>query len=162
MPDFLRKMRDVIREKWVPDFEYAVNDVANIPWAKLNKDLSQCKVAVISTGGFHLKDDLPFAAENPAGDPSYRAIPKTATRAGMSISHTHYDHKYVNEDLNVALPLEIFRQFERESIIRELAETNYSFMGYIPVTGELINTTAPEVAERLAAARVEAVFLAPT
>lgn len=126
MADFLRKMRDVIREKWVPDFEYAVNDVANIPWAKLNNDLSQCKLAVISTGGFH------------------------------------YDHKYVNEDLNVALPLEIFRQFERESLIRELAETNYSFMGYIPVTGELINTTAPEVAERLAAARVEAVFLAPT
>ncbi|OPX93577.1 MAG: D-proline reductase subunit gamma [Pelotomaculum sp. PtaB.Bin104] len=162
MSDFLLKMREFIREKWVPNFEYVVNDAADIPWAKLNKRLNQCKVAVISTGGFYQKADHPFDAENPAGDPSYRSIPKTATRADLAIAHTHYDHKYVNEDLNVALPLEIFRQYERRGIIGELAETNYSFMGYIPVAGELINTTAPEVAERLAAAGVDAVFLAPT
>lgn len=55
MSDFLLEMREFIREKWVPDFEYVVNDAADIPWAKLNKRLNQCKIAVISTGGFYQK-----------------------------------------------------------------------------------------------------------
>lgn len=162
MSEQLEKMRAFIRQKWVPGFEYVINSPDDIPWAPVRKKLSECKVAVISSGGFHLKNDPPFDADNPHGDPTYRVIPSTATGDQLGIAHTHYDHKYVDEDLNVAFPLAILRQLEREGIIGKLAQNNYSFMGYIPVTDRLINSTAPEVAGRLAADGVDAVLLIPT
>ena len=51
MSDFLLKLREFIRGKWVPDSEYVVNDAARVPWAKLNKRLNQCKIS----GGFYQK-----------------------------------------------------------------------------------------------------------
>lgn len=162
MSEKLARMRELIRQKWVPDFEYVINSQDDIPWAPMRKRLSDCRVALISTGGFHLKNDPPFDADNPYGDPTYRVIPSAATRDDLGIAHTHYDHKYVNEDLNVAFPLAIFRQLEQEGIIGRLAENNYSFMGYLPVTDRLVNSTAPEVAGRLVADEVDAVLLVPT
>jgi hypothetical protein len=55
-----------------------------IPWAPLGKPLSECTVALLSSGGIALKSDTPFDQDgerrNPWwGDPSYRIIPKTAT-----------------------------------------------------------------------------------
>lgn len=158
----LHKLREVIKKKWVPDFDYVTSRSDDIPWAPMRKSLRECKVAVISTGGFHLRSDEPFDADNPYGDPTYRVISATATRDQLGIAHTHYDHKYVNEDLNVAFPLAIFRELEREGVIGRLAENNYSFMGYLPVPDRLINVTAPEVAGRLAADGVDAALLVPT
>lgn len=162
MSEKLARMRELIRQKWVPDFEYVINSQDDIPWTPMRKRLSDCRVALISTGGFHLKNDPPFDADNPYGDPTYRVIPPAATRDDLGIAHTHYDHKYVNEDLNVAFPLAIFRQLEQEGIIGRLAENNYSFMGYLPVTDRLVNSTAPEVAGRLVADEADAVLLVPT
>ncbi len=160
--NLLERIRSTVRAGAVPDFEYVVNDATDIPWAKLDKPLNLCKVAVISTGGFHVKSDPPFDTANPLGDTSYRAIPKGAIRADLTISHTHYDHHYADADLNVAFPLEIFRDLEGRGVIGGLAQTNYSFMGYIPVADALIKETAPEVAGKLASAGVDAAFLAPT
>lgn len=162
MSEMLDKMREFIRQTWVPDFEYVINATDDIPWAPMEKKLSECRVAVISSGGFHLKSDPPFDVDNPCGDPTYRVIPSSATREQLGIAHTHYTHEYVDQDLNVAFPLAIFREMDQEGTIGGLAPNNYSFMGYIPVTEKLVNSTATEVAKRLAADEVDAVFIAPT
>ncbi len=70
-----------------------------IPWTPLNKKLSECTVAVISTAGIALKGDRPFDQEgerrNPWwGDPSYRVIPCSATEKDVSIYHMHIDPSY--------------------------------------------------------------------
>jgi len=44
-----------------------------IPWAPLRKPISESTVALISTGGVHLRSDRPF---NVNGDTTYRIIPK--------------------------------------------------------------------------------------
>jgi hypothetical protein len=45
--------------------------VGEIPWAPLRKPLSECTVALVSTGGVHLRSDRPF---NLNGDPTFRVI----------------------------------------------------------------------------------------
>lgn len=157
----LAKMREAIRQKWVPDFEYVTPEPGDIPWSPWDKDLSKSTVAVVSTGGFYLAGDQPFDADNPRGDASYREVPSSAGKEDLLIAHTHYDHRYVNQDLNVGLPLELLREFTRKGLIGRLAETVYTFMGYIPAADRLVRETAPEVARKLLDQQVDAVLLIP-
>ena len=59
-------------------------------------------------------------------------------------------------------PLDRFIELEREGVIGELAEDNYSFMGFIQRPDLLMTETAPEVARRLKADGVQAVVLTST
>ena len=49
------------------------------PWTPLEKPLSRCKVALITSSGLIRKSDQPFDLGNPNGDPSYRVIPSTTS-----------------------------------------------------------------------------------
>ncbi len=45
------------------------------PWVALDKPLSQCKVALVTSAGLHLRDDQPFTRDTPGGESTYRVIP---------------------------------------------------------------------------------------
>ena len=69
------------------------------PWTSLQRPLSACRVALISTGGVYIKDQQdPF---NTDGDVSYRVIPKNIPRELLSVAHTHYDTSGALRDINV-------------------------------------------------------------
>ena len=53
------------------------NDTA--PWAPWTKELSNSKVALVSSAGLHLRNDQPFKG----GDPTYRVIPFLFKIAGI-------------------------------------------------------------------------------
>ena len=81
-----------------------------VPWTPLRRPLSEATVALVSTAGLSMLADPPFDAEgerqNPWwGDPSYRVIPRTATEADIVASHLHIETGYIQQDLDVALPL---------------------------------------------------------
>jgi len=134
-----------------------------IPFAPLKKPLSQCRVALITTGGTHLKTDKPFDMENPQGDASYREIPGDTAPEDITITHKYYNHQDADKDLNVVLPFDRMRELISEGVIGELAPIHFGFMGHID--GEqlpiLLNQTAPEVAEKLKAADVDFAFMTP-
>ena len=67
----------------------------------------------------------------------------------------------VDGDTNHLLPLKVARHLLQEGSIGELSAEHYSFMGYIPYTQPLLERTAPEVALRLRAERVDAAILIP-
>ena len=82
-----------------------------IPWTELSKPLSECTVALISSGGIALKTDRPFDQEgerrNPWwGDPSYRIVPNTVKTEDVRVYHMHINPHPTESDLNCLLPIE--------------------------------------------------------
>ena len=126
----IKKILTSMREKIDPNFNFVDNTDQKIPFHNLEKRISESKIALISSGGFHLKEDKPFDTEDSKGDPTYRMIPKEAPIESIEISHSHYNHKYVNKDINCGFPIELLKELDQKEAIGSLADKNYSFMGY--------------------------------
>jgi D-proline reductase (dithiol) PrdB len=134
------------------------------PWAPLTVPISKAKFAVVTTGGFYVEGQEPYETDGPErqGDWSYRAIPKGTPNNRINVAHLHYDLSGPQQDINCVFPLDRFAELEKEGVIGQLADTNYSFMGFIQRPDLLIAETAPQVARRLKEDGVEAVFLTST
>lgn len=128
----------------------------DIPWTPLETPLSACTVALISTGGVHLRSDPPF---NLNGDSTFRVIPKEAQAGDLAISHQAYDRTDALRDVNLVFPLERLRELESERVIGRLAEQHYGFglMG----SAEGLMPSIKEVARRISAAGVDLALLVP-
>lgn len=139
-------------------------EVGPTPWATLRLPIRRAKIALVTTGGFYLDDQPPYETDGPEGlgDWSYRAIPRDTPRDRIKVAHLHYDLSGPREDINCVFPLDRFAEMEREGVIGRLAETAYSFMGYIQRPDLLMSETAPQVARLLKADAVDAVFLTST
>jgi D-proline reductase (dithiol) PrdB len=137
-----------------------------IPWTKLEKPLSACKVALISSGGMALKGDLPFDQEgerqNPWwGDTSFRVIPRGTRAEQVKVYHQHIDPSFGEADFNCLLPIDRLVELEAEGVIGKTAERHYVFMGYTPQPGKLLSESVPAMIEGLNAEGVDVVLLVP-
>jgi D-proline reductase (dithiol) PrdB len=133
------------------------------PWAPLDKELSQSKMALVSTAGLHLRGDKPFVRDHESGDTSYRVIPSFASSAEILQSHTSigFDHTAFYRDINIAFPIDRARELAARGIIGEVSQNYYSFMGGLRDLRPVIENTGPQVAERLKQEGVDLVFLVP-
>lgn len=134
-----------------------------MPWAPLNKPLAECRLALVTTGGVHTLEQLPFDMADPDGDPSYRAFAADTPRLLLTITHDYYDHAAADRDLNVVLPLDRVREAVAEGIVGALAPSCYGLMGHIDGrhVATLHTRIAPALADRLLADGADAVLLAP-
>lgn len=134
-----------------------------VPWVPLRTPLSECTVALVTTSGVHHRHQEPFDMGDPDGDPTFRELDLERRLDSLTITHDYYDHRDADRDVNIVLPVERMRELAQRGEIGGLARLGYSFMGHI--TGRHLPTltgrTAPEVARRLAAARVDAALLTP-
>ncbi len=136
-----------------------------VPWVPLSKPLSDCTVALISTGGIALKSDKPFDQEgerrNPWwGDPSYRIIPRGTNTADIRVYHMHIDPRPGEQDLNCLLPLDRLDELVEIGKVGRAAPSHYSFMGYILDPWELLEKSIPAMIEHLRGDAVDvAVFI---
>ena len=129
------------------------------PFVRPKKLLSECRLALVTTGGVHLPKDTRFDIDDPLGDCSYREIPTDATH----LTWTHAYHRPdEGTDLDAVLPLRTLRELTGEGVIGELNRRHFSFMGAIHDAGLLVGETAPEVAGKLADDGVDAVLLTPS
>lgn len=139
----------------------------DIPWTPLAKPLSDCTVALISSGGIALKSDDPFDQEGERqdpwwGDPSFRILPRTATREDVEIYHLHIDPSFARQDLNCLLPLDRLDELEDAGEIGRSAARHYSFMGYILDPTVLLEESTPAIIRHLKEDQVDVVLLVPT
>ena len=137
-----------------------------IPWVLLQKPLSECTVALISSGGIALKDDLPFDQEgerrNPWwGDTSYRVIPQNTTEKDIEVYHLHIDPRFARQDINCLLPLQRLAALEESGEIGRAAPRHYTFMGYTPQPQKLIEESTPAIIQSLQEDAVNLVILVP-
>lgn len=134
------------------------------PWVALDKPLSQCRVALVTSAGLHLRDDKPFTRDTPGGESTYRVIPSDCCPADVVQSHFSigFDHTGIYRDLNVTFPVDRLRELAEGGEIGSLSTDFYSFMGALRDASGVISETGPEVARLLKADGVDVVLLTPT
>lgn len=140
----------------------AIN-ISDIPWAKPQRPLKEAVVALVTTGGVHLKTQEPFNMADPNGDPTFREIPADTPSALITITHDYYDHRDAERDLNLVLPLQRLREMMEAGALKALHPVAYSFMGHIdgPHMQTLQEEAAPAIAHKLANAGVDYALLVP-
>lgn len=148
-------------ERWAKFHRFVTN--VDIPWAPLTKDLGECQIALVTTGGVHLRCQPPFDMEDKEGDPTFRGIPSWVDQQDIKITHNYYDHRDADQDINVVFPIQRLKDLEADGMIGGIAPRHFSFMGHIigRHLGTLIKRTGPEVARLLREDGAEAVFLTP-
>ena len=94
--------------KGYPFSRYAIDPV---PHAALPKPLDRARVALVTTAGLHTPEQTDFDHSNKKGDSSFREIPNVIETHRLVESHRSYsfDHDAVRADVNLAFPLDRFR-----------------------------------------------------
>ena len=133
------------------------------PWTLFTGDPAKSRLALITTGGVHLKSEPPYDMKDRQGDPSFREIPADANPADLSITHNYYDNRDAVRDINTVFPLERVRMLEQFGEIGKVNHRHFSFMGHISNhhIDTLISETAPGVAEKLREDGVDIALLTP-
>jgi D-proline reductase (dithiol) PrdB len=125
-------------------------------------DLSQSRLALISTSGAYLKEEqAPFDAPHPLGDYTIRTFPSSTPFDKLDYAHTHYDQTAVRSDAQVLLPLRHLENMVAEGYIGELAPSVISYMGYQPDATRTVDETLPAILAVMKQEKVQAALLVP-
>jgi D-proline reductase (dithiol) PrdB len=151
----LEILEEYIRQEWAPDFHYAHYE--DIPWTPFRKTPDTASVALVTTGGVHLRQDPPFIGTD---DTSYREISGAAQAGDLTVSHPFFDSAELERDIDALLPLTRLRELEQRGTIGCVAPQHYSFMGVVPHWRGL-EGSAKAIAAKLGDAGVDAVILTP-
>lgn len=143
------------RERYAdyPPFKWVVNHDA--PWTALGKPLRECRLGLVSSGGFYTKDQPAFE-EN---DPSFRLIPMATPREDLRIYHHGYRDSDADRDPNCVLPLERLRELADAGTIGGLAEAAISFVTFYSARRDI--ERAGRIVAELRRMAVDAVLLVP-
>jgi D-proline reductase (dithiol) PrdB len=137
-------------------YRWVINE--DVPWTPLAKPLRECKVALISSGGVHHKDQVPFHFRD---DVSYYKIPRDVDIEDLCISHFGYRTDDARQDPNCVFPLERMRELAAEGVMGEFADPAYTFAGGIYSARKVRDELAPGLVEELTANRVDLFYLVP-
>ena len=139
-----------------------------IPWTPLSRPVNQSRFGLVTSGGlYHRGHEPPFDTEGERqkpdwGDPSYRTLPADMDPGEVAASHLHLNTDAIEEDMNILLPLQRFRELAQEGRIQGQAKHAYSFMGYQGYPSDLTGwreESGPQVAQKLLAEGVDNVLL---
>lgn len=147
-------------ERWGKRLDVAGGE---IPWTVPKKPLRDARIALITTGGVHLRSQPPFDMSDRDGDPSFREVPSNAEPAELVITHDYYNHKDADDDFNLVLPIERLRELVSHGVLAGVHNVCFSFMGHIdgPHVKTLTERTAPEVADKVVKANLDYALLVP-
>lgn len=126
------------------------------PWVT-GPSLAERRIAVVSSAGLFRRGGVPFLGR----DADYRAIPNDIAWSDLLTSHisVNFDRTGLQEDWNVAFPLDRLKELAADGTVGSVASTHYSFMGASdPIAME---QHARELAGRLRQDQVDSVLLAP-
>src|SRR5262249_57286136 len=126
--------------KGYPFSRYVIDPV---PCAKLTKPLCESSIALVTTAGLHTREQPNFDYSNKRGDSTFREIPNSIETGTLIESHrSHsFDHRGIEEDKNLAFPLDRFRELQSQGVIGKLNHRHFSFMGSIVGPRLLIEQT---------------------
>ncbi|MGD8620955.1 MAG: glycine/sarcosine/betaine reductase selenoprotein B family protein [Anaerolineales bacterium] len=126
-------------------------------------DLSEARLVLISTAGGYLEGrQEPYDAANPLGDYSLRTFPTSTPFEQIAFAHEHYDHRAVNEDPQVLLPLRHLEQLSADGQIGGLSDSVISLMGYQPDVTRTLDETIPAVISTASELDADAALLVPS
>ncbi len=134
-----------------------------VPWAPLQKPLSECRLALVSSAGFVLPEQEPFDESVRGGAVSFRRVPSDTPVAELIDTHRSdsFDHAGMSRDPNLAFPIDRVRELVASGRIDSVADSHLSFMGAITTPGRLVRDTAPQAARWLLDQRIDIALLVP-
>ena len=150
-----------LAERWAESFEAVKSE--EIPWTPFKKELSECKVALVTTAGVHLKGQIAFNMDDEEGDYTFREVPSAVKIDDIMITHKYYDHSDADRDINIVFPIERLRELSDTGEIKSVAPRHFGVMGYIVGSKlkQLIEKTAPDIARNLREDGVDIALLTP-
>ena len=131
------------------DKSYRLVKNTHAPFTPAHRALSMTNLALVSSAGAYIDGTDSFDVKLPGGDVTFREIPSDIDPADLKFSARGYDPVYVSQDFNVQLPLKRLFEFEANRIIGQLNSTFWSFCGFIPDAGRLVEEMLPKLVERL-------------
>ena len=134
-----------------------------VPASSLERSVTSCRVAVVSSAGLVVPGDEPFDQDLRGGDYSYRIVPADVELASLEEHHRSdaFDHSGIEADRNMAMPLDRLREMAADGQIGSVAPRHISLMGSITAPGRLVKFTLPEVADVLTADDVHVALMVP-
>jgi D-proline reductase (dithiol) PrdB len=137
-------------------------------WTPFEKRLVQSRFALLTSAGLYVKSkqpgfDLEREQTHPEwGDPSWRAIPDSATAADIAVAHLHINDEDLVADPEIALPMQLLGRLAGEGRIGGAVKEHVSVMGYQERTlREWQSKTAPELVAHLREQGADGLILAP-
>ena len=153
-----QKWHDLVAKVHRP-FRFTPNQ--SLAWTPLRKPLAECQVALVTTAGLHRADQPSYDVLDDAGDPSNREIPDDTPVAELRFSHTHYDITGVDQDPNVAFPIERLHELVAEGFVGRSSPLHFGLMGYVPNPAALRDETGPAAAAKLLALGTDIAIFTP-
>jgi hypothetical protein len=126
-----------------------------VPFTPFKKRLEDSRVCLVSTAGVRKKDDRPFVVE---GDTTFRTIALPVAAEDLAVDDAHYDHACIDQDVNCVFPIDRLRALADEKRIGGLTDQHFA-MGFSQNLKEVRDTTVPQIARAVAAARPDLVLL---
>jgi D-proline reductase (dithiol) PrdB len=143
------------------DKSYPFVENTRAPFTPLRRSLSMLNLAVISSAGAYIDGTDPFDTDAPGGDYTFREIPTEIDLGDLRFSARGYDPAFVEQDVNVQLPLARLFEFESNRVIGQLNSAFWSCCGFIPDAASLVEASVPKLIERLKHYEVQAALLIP-
>ena len=143
------------RERYAkyPPYRWAVNHDA--PWTPLARPIHECRVALISSGGFYARGQRSFEE----GDASYRLVPVDTPVQDLRIYHHGYRDNDPDRDPNCVFPIERLRELAAVGVIGSLAESAVSFLTLYSARRDVERATG--IVAELKRMAVDAAFMVP-
>jgi hypothetical protein len=131
------------------------------PFAPVRRALPMMNLALISSAGAYIDGTEPFDTSAVDGDLSFREIPSQIEAEDLKFAARGYDQTAVLQDSNSQLPLARLFEFESNGIIGQLNPVFWSFCGFIPNAGRLVEEMLPRLIDRVRKHQVQAALLIP-
>lgn len=154
-------LKKIKGEEFVTEYPMPVFDRVNP--AKALKDLSNAKIALVTSGGIVPKgnpDRIESSSASKYGEYSLAGF-DNLTEDSHETAHGGYDPVYANLDADRVLPVDVLRDMVKEGLIGELHELYYATVGNGTAVANA-KKYANEIGNKLKDAGVEAVILTST
>ena len=154
-------LKKIKGEDFVTEYPMPVFD--RVDPAKALQDLSNAKIALVTSGGIVPKgnpDRIESSSASKYGEYSLVGF-NDLTEETHETAHGGYDPVYANLDADRVLPVDVLRDMVKEGLIGELHETFYATVGNGTAVANA-KKYANEIGTKLKAAGVQAVILTST
>lgn len=159
----MSKLKDLALKDQIFMRAYKWRRIDPVPWAPLRKPLSECRLGLVSSAGLSVPGQEPFNTKAKGGDPTFREIPASLEPAELLENHRSqsWDHRGVEQDKNLAFPLDRARELVASGRIGSLAERHVSVMGSITAPGRFVRDCVPQIAQVFTEEQVDVALLVP-
>lgn len=134
-----------------------------VPWSPLQQPLSESRLGLVSSAGLSAPGQEAFDVNKKGGDPAFREIPSEVDVQELIENHRSqsWDHRGVEQDKNVAFPIDRARELVEAGRIGSLSDRHLSFMGSITAPGRFVRDYVPQAAEVFVEEEVDVALLVP-